>query len=373
VLGQGGEPAVGPRWGVISHHQGVVLVGAGVLSRRPPLPRPKSVYGHGGGPRRHSRHQHHRLAASWALVTSRVISAAGVSVRPSSRGRGHLTGAGGQFLGPAARSAGGGRAGDGGTPPQQVGVDDDPDQPSPSGGRWWMSRSTMASITSPVVLSAGRVCSGVVMTWRTGVSDQATASCGRGVGGGHQAGRPAVDISDTSRSRRAAGRQCRPGAGDDRPAGQLRLGPRADLVAPSSAPAGPGADRTADVEWHPGDLLHGHSIAPSGRAGPVAPISVRPYGTGWPPGIDAGGALQRAPDVRTIVLMSTAQVPEKAVELAKRLATATNDGSWSPTSPSCCPPLQTCGLDYEADRRSSSSPRDMWPSWRRRDQARRAS
>ena len=28
VLGQGGEPAVGPRWGAIGHHQGVVLVGA---------------------------------------------------------------------------------------------------------------------------------------------------------------------------------------------------------------------------------------------------------------------------------------------------------------------------------------------------------
>jgi hypothetical protein len=43
-----------------------------------------------------------------------------------------------------------------GLPPQQIGVGDDPDQPSlPVRDGWWMPRSTMAGITSPMVLPAG--------------------------------------------------------------------------------------------------------------------------------------------------------------------------------------------------------------------------
>jgi nucleotide-binding universal stress UspA family protein len=71
---------------------------------------------------------------------------------------------------------------------------------------------------------------------------------------------------------------------------------------------------------------------------------------------------------RTIVLaVDGSKYSEKAVELAKRLATATSDEVVVAhvTELLPAPSRPTPAWTMRPTGRSSSSPRDMWPSWRR--------
>jgi nucleotide-binding universal stress UspA family protein len=77
---------------------------------------------------------------------------------------------------------------------------------------------------------------------------------------------------------------------------------------------------------------------------------------------------RRHPMFRTIVLaVDGSKYSEKAVELAKRLATATSDEVVVTHVTELLPaPFQTYpGLDYEADQEVIELAKGMWLSWRR--------
>jgi hypothetical protein len=230
VLGQGGEPAIGPRWGAIGHHQGVVLVGAERALPAGPAAQDEERVRAWGRPER-------RLAVASGADIEGIVGAGqepgdiggrGAGPDQPGRGRGGLTGGGGQLLGagrpvePAADEQG-----MVGLLPEQVGVGDDPDQLSlPGEGQ---------VVDAPVDHGEQHLVEGAV--GRDGVQRRGHDLAYRGagmkagrehavaeVGGGHQARRPAVD--DQRRHQPVAHAPGRlgdgvvRGAGDDRLAGQ---------------------------------------------------------------------------------------------------------------------------------------------------------
>jgi hypothetical protein len=169
-------------------------------------------------------------------------------------------------------------------PPQQVGIGDDPDQPSLTGEGQVVDAPVDHGehhLAKSAVVREGVQRRGHDLAYRCVRIQACREHTVAEVGGGHQAGRPAVD--DQRRHQPVAhapgrlGDRVVRGAGDDRPAGQ-RLGSDPGQILlrrhlrrqNRREPIG----RRMSGE-HPGDLLHGHSIAPSGRAGPGRTARIR--------------------------------------------------------------------------------------------------